>query len=156
MFSPDLPPILFASVKERPWGCFSNFAPSPLVIDEKRYPTSEHYFQSQKFVGNPAYAAQIAAASSPSAAAKLGRSRAYPIRPDWDAVRDAIMLRALRAKFGQNPDLREILTSSSPRKLVEHRAADSYWGDGRTGLGQNRLGVLLMQVRSGLLAQAAD
>jgi len=31
------------------YGCFSNFADYPIVVDGKRWPTSEHYFQAQKF-----------------------------------------------------------------------------------------------------------
>src|SRR5689334_9961193 len=31
------------------YGCFSNFAPYPIRLDGKSWPTSEHYFQAQKF-----------------------------------------------------------------------------------------------------------
>ena len=34
------------------FGEFSNFAPFPVQIDGKKWPTSEHYFQAQKFVGD--------------------------------------------------------------------------------------------------------
>jgi predicted NAD-dependent protein-ADP-ribosyltransferase YbiA (DUF1768 family) len=43
-----------------------------------------------------------------------------------------------------------MLVRTAERTLVEHTALDSYWGDGGDGTGKNRLGVLLMQVRSGL------
>ena len=60
------------------------------------------------------------------------------------------MLEALRAKFRQHPDLAERLLSSGDRLLVEHTRNDTYWGDGGDGTGMNRLGHLLMQVRTEL------
>ncbi|MEO1140885.1 MAG: NADAR family protein, partial [Pseudomonadota bacterium] len=32
-----------------PYGCFSNFSAHPILI-ETTWPTSEHYFQAQKFL----------------------------------------------------------------------------------------------------------
>ena len=40
--------------------------------------------------------------------------------------------------------------NTGDRKLVEHSPYDSYWGDGPDGNGQNRLGELLMRLRSAL------
>ncbi len=54
-------PILFYSVRESPYGCFSNFSPHPFEFDGKRWPTSEHYFQAQKFAGTPFREQQFAA-----------------------------------------------------------------------------------------------
>ena len=42
--------IHFYRVKER-YGEFSNFARYPVQLDGKIWPTSEHYFQAQKFTG---------------------------------------------------------------------------------------------------------
>jgi N-glycosidase YbiA len=33
------------------YGCFSNFAAHPIRLAGKTWPTSEHYFQAQKFAG---------------------------------------------------------------------------------------------------------
>jgi predicted NAD-dependent protein-ADP-ribosyltransferase YbiA (DUF1768 family) len=35
-------------------------------------------------------------------------------------------------------------------RYLEHTAKDSYWADGGNGSGLNRLGVILMEVRSHL------
>ena len=40
--------INFYSVSDE-FGQFSNFAPFPIVLDGQQWPTSEHYFQAQKF-----------------------------------------------------------------------------------------------------------
>ena len=41
--------IEFYSTKDA-YGAFSNFSAHPFDLDGKRWPTSEHYFQAQKFV----------------------------------------------------------------------------------------------------------
>ena len=48
------------------------------------------------------------------------------------------------------------LLASGDSLLVERAHKDSYWGDGGDGSGQNRLGQLLMQVRTELGAQAGS
>ena len=57
------------------------------------------------------------------------------------------MLKCFRAKFTQYKYLKQQLLDTGDRKLIEHTSNDSYWGDGRDGNGQNKLGKLLMQVR---------
>jgi ribA/ribD-fused uncharacterized protein len=66
------------------------------------------------------------------------------------------MLEGLRAKFRQHPDLCERLLNSGDRILIEHTANDAYWGDAGDGTGANRLGELLMQVRSELRQEAGE
>ena len=69
-------------------------------------------------------------------------------RSDWDTVKDDIMLKALRCKFAQHPDLMKKLWETGDRELIEHTANDSYWADGGgKGRGLNKLGKLLMKVR---------
>jgi N-glycosidase YbiA len=40
--------IHFYRVNDR-YGEFSNFAPCPIELNGRHWPTSEHYFQAQKF-----------------------------------------------------------------------------------------------------------
>jgi ribA/ribD-fused uncharacterized protein len=79
-----------------------------------------------------------------------------PLRRDWDSVKDAVMLEAVRAKFSQHADLKAILLATGDAVLVEHTERDSYWGDGGDGSGKNRLGQLLMQVRAELREASAS
>ena len=131
------------------FGCFSNFSPHPLRLKDRDWPTSEHYFQAQKFAGTPSEE-EIRRAASPMIAARMGRSRKRPLRPDWESSKDGIMMDALRAKFGQHEDLRRILIGTADRRIVEHTRNDRYWADGGDGTGKNRLGELLMQLRAEL------
>jgi ribA/ribD-fused uncharacterized protein len=133
------------------YGCFSNFSRHTVFLKGKRWPTSEHYFQAQKFAGTE-HEEAVRVCKKPSEAASMGRSRKLPLRRDWESVKEAVMLEALRAKFTQHEDLKATLLGTGDAKLVEHTANDSYWGDGGDGSGKNRLGLLLMQVRVELRA----
>jgi N-glycosidase YbiA len=132
-----------------PGGEFSNFSPHPFELKGKVWPTAEHYFQAQKFAGT-GHEEAIRQAKSPMIAARMGRSRARPLRPDWEAVKDDIMREALEAKFKQRPSLRSLLLETGDAELIEHTRNDSYWGDGGDGSGKNRLGQLLMELRTKL------
>lgn len=131
-----------------PYGHFSNFSPHPVVLDFK-YPTCEHYFQAQKFI-ELKYKIEIMRAASPMEAAKLGRKRDWPLRSDWETVKDEIMRAGVRTKVAQNSDVRELLLSTGAAVIVEHTANDVYWGDGGDGTGKNMLGTILMEIRSEL------
>jgi ribA/ribD-fused uncharacterized protein len=73
------------------------------------------------------------------------------VRPDWDKIKEEVMLRGLRAKFHQNLVLARMLLRTQNAMLREHTTKDLYWGDGGSKfLGANRLGALLMQVRQEL------
>ncbi len=140
--------IRFYSVRED-YGCFSNFSRHPIQLKGTTWPTSEHFFQAQKFAGTPDEK-QVREAKSPMIAARMGRSRERPLREDWETVKDAIMYEAVLAKFTQHDDLRETLLGTGDATIVEHTANDTYWGDGGDGRGKNMLGVTLMRVRDQL------
>lgn len=132
-----------------PFGQFSNFAPYPIEIDGKIYPTSEHYFQAMKFFGTP-HVEEARLIPTPQGVADFGRRRDLPMRKDWDAVRDNVMRMALRAKFTQHESLRLLLVGTGNATIIEHTEKDRYWGNGGDGTGKNRLGELLMELRSHL------
>lgn len=134
------------------YGCFSNFSRHHLFLKDKIWKTSEHYFQAQKFAGTE-FEEKVRLAPTPMEAAKLGRNRKFPFRKDWEEVKDEIMRDALRAKFTQNKELKQILIETGDSHLVEHTANDSYWADGGDGSGKNMLGILLMELREELKSE---
>lgn len=131
------------------YGEFSNFAPYPIRIGKKNWPTTEHYFQAMKFKNNADQEA-IRKANSPLLAARMGRDRKRTLRRDWESAKVNVMREALLAKFRQHDDLRALLLETGDAKLVEHTERDDYWGDGGEGRGKNMLGRLLMEVRTKL------
>lgn len=140
--------INFYSLRDK-YGEFSNFAPYPIMIEGKTWPTSEHFFQAQKFSGT-SHEEEIRLAKSPMIAAQMGRDRKRPLRPDWETVKDDIMRQALYAKFVQHPSLKEMLLATGEASIVEHTKNDSYWGDGGDGTGLNMLGKILVELREQL------
>jgi len=141
-------PIKFYSETAQ-WGEFSNFSPYVVMLNGKRWPTSEHYFQAQKF-DQKAYQEKIRKSASPMKAAELGRSRKVKIKANWDRKKDNVMYDVVYAKFTQHSSLKELLLSTGDALLIEHTENDSYWGNGGDGSGKNRLGKILMQVRQKL------
>jgi len=129
----------------------SNFEYAEVTIDGKTYKTNEHYFQACKAITEAEHEA-IRLVSSPKEAKHMGRQVAC--RSDWEGVKDAVMLKGLRAKFAVGSDLAVRLLATEDRPLIEGNPyGDRYWGAVRKGnqwVGKNRLGKLLMQVRQEL------
>lgn len=140
--------IRFYSASDE-YGAFSNFARYPVRIGGSLWPTTEHYFQAQKFEDSRARE-EVRKASTPMLAAQLGRDRRRKLRRDWQRVKVGIMRQAVEAKFRQHAELRELLLSTGDAKLVEHTDNDAFWGDGGDGSGRNELGRILMAVRDAL------
>jgi hypothetical protein len=60
----------------KPYGCFSNVSRHPIAIDGHSWPTSEHYFQAQKFLDAADVEAFCLAATPFEAAVGHGGARA--------------------------------------------------------------------------------
>ena len=143
--------IRFYSVADE-YGDFSNFAGFPIRLDGEVWPTSEHYFQAQKF-RDRSVRKKIRKANSPMIAARMGRDRSLPLRRDWESVKVEVMRKAVRAKFTQHDELRTLLLETGDAKIVEHTENDAYWGDVGDGSGKNMLGRILMEVRDWIRSQ---
>ena len=69
---------------------------------------------------------------------------------DWDAVKTTYMYEIVKAKFMQNAELRIKLLETGNEHLEEGNTwGDRIWGT-VNGVGQNRLGKILMRVREEL------
>ena len=83
---------------------------------------------------------------NPSEAKRLGRR--VKLRGDWEAVKDTVMYEICKAKFSQNPDLADKLVATKDAELIEGNTwGDRIWGV-CDGVGENRLGKILMRVRT--------
>ena len=131
------------------YGEFSNFALFPIIIEGVLWPTSEHFYQAQKF-NELELQKRVRAAATPYLAAQIGRDPNLPMREDWDNVRDGFMLIALNAKYSQYSVLKELLLSTNHAHIFEHTKNDCYWADCGDRTGKNMLGLQLMQIRAEL------
>ena len=130
-------------------GAWSNH---PFLLEDKQWPTVEHYYQAMKFE-DPSAQEKVRTAASPKQARKLGRSRFRRIRKDWKKVKSVYMTRALYTKCKTHPDVAEQLLKTGSSKLVENSLYDYYWGCGRDRRGTNMYGQVLMNVRDKLLSE---
>jgi len=149
MKDPFPPDTLYFYAQVDAYAEFSNFAPFGIAMEGVWWPTAEHYFQAQKF-RDAAYRDRIRRAVGPKQAKTLGMTRALPLREDWEAVKEGIMLDAVLVKFKTHPALAGMLLETGERMIVENAPGDAYWGCGPDGQGLNKLGQILMQVREKL------
>jgi ribA/ribD-fused uncharacterized protein len=140
-------PIKFFG-RDGQYAIFSNFAYTPLVIDDLRYKTGEHYFQSMKFIEtDPEYAEIVRNAHTPKEAKRLGCSKEHRISRNWNSSgRVVVMERLLFCKALQNNKFRDLLLGSGEKEIVE-ASWDTFWGEGKTGDGENMMGKLLGELR---------
>jgi ribA/ribD-fused uncharacterized protein len=127
----------------------SNFAPFDIDLDGERWPTTEHYYQARKFADS-SLQAKIRNADKPIIAKNMADKHSNKMRLDWDAVKDEVMYRAVRRKFELHGELRALLLATGDEEIAESAPNDYYWGVGREGTGQNKLGKIIMRIRDEL------
>jgi ribA/ribD-fused uncharacterized protein len=137
------------------FGALSNMASGyPLRVNGELVGSSEGLYQACRFAHQPAWQAEIISQSNPMTARmkakKDGRLKDHS-RPDWDAVRVAVMRWVLRVKLAQHfPALSAVLQATGERPIVEKSRDENYWGAQEKGgrlHGHNHLGLLLMELR---------
>ena len=133
----------------------SNFAHSPITFKGKTWLTVEHVFQAAKTLDENKRE-QIRLALTPGKAKHMGRK--VHLRSDWEQIKKEIMLKSIRLKFKQNPELKEKLLRTGDAVLIEGNTwHDNIWGDCcclkcQKIKGKNVLGEILMKVRDELAA----
>ena len=131
------------------WGWLSNFAPVIIIMRGKHYPSVEHAYAAAKTL-DPLSRARIAKAKTPAHAKELGTF--VLMRPGWDDMKLTVMHGLLRAKFRQYPYSGLLLDTGDAIIIERNWWHDTYWGV-HAGVGQNNLGLLIMQVRDELRNQ---
>lgn len=138
-------PILFYSKSPQyPW--LSNFSPHKFKLEGWRWSSVEHYYQAQKFLNTDTFE-QIRNAVTPLKARKIAQNRSLVPRSDWLEIREKVMCKAVYAKFEQNRKLAQSLLATAPEILIHRSSKDLFWGQNEAGIGSNRLGEILMEVR---------
>jgi ribA/ribD-fused uncharacterized protein len=129
-----------------PHAYLSNFFPAVVTFADRDYPTVEHAYQAAKSK-KKRDREKMLSMQTPYDAKHLGRS--FELRPDWERIKEKIMLMLLRQKFDQQPFKRWLIETDDAELIEGNYWNDTYWGV-CNGEGQNRLGMLLMQVRDEL------
>ena len=149
---------------EEPYGFLSNWYPSDIAVDGKRFSSTEQYIMYKKcmILGDEAAAKQVMATDDPEQQQAIGRSARNYHNTVWDGICQVVAMRGLLAKFSQHDDLRRKLLETGDAYLVECARSDHRWAcgiglydDDRRDIdrwkGKNILGFALMEVRQALI-----
>jgi ribA/ribD-fused uncharacterized protein len=150
--------VRFYRASEKPYGAFSNLYRREIEFEGEKFATSEHAYQAGK-ARKPAVRKWLMEAPSPALLAMAAHGLyVWDINSDWSKIKFDRMKRVLQAKFTQHEDLKQLLLSTGTARLVESATVDNavnrLWGE-VNGVGNNKLGEMLMEVRAEILAAAA-
>lgn len=135
---------------------FDNFSSFQVSYKGKLYPTSEHAYNSAKFLEtNPILAEKIRRCKSAHLAQKIARENKDKQNPNWENIKLSIMKEILICKVEQHEYVLKKLLQSGKRFLFEDSWRDPYWGWGEDKKGQNMLGKLWMEVRKEIIEKQA-
>lgn len=114
---------------------YRTFMSAIFWVDDTRYPTVEHAYQASKTLNKDERMA-IVRAKHAGDAKRLGKN--LTLRPGWEDIKVAVMLKLLRQKFGYgiskggqiHPDELSIkLILTGDKDLVEgNNWGDEFWG----------------------------
>ena len=143
--------------------CFSQWYDCWFMVGDVDYHTTEQYMMASKALlfGDEETYREIMEAEGPDRYKKLGRKVRGFESAVWDDKKYGIVVEGNKAKFSQNPELKEFLLSTGDALLVEASPYDTIWGIGldmKTAMsgsvdewkGENLLGCALMEVRDWL------
>ena len=129
---------------ENEYSFLSNFFKIDVTYNGITFKNNEAAFQAQKCPSRINEFINL----SPNKAKRLGRK--VELRSDWDQVKDQIMYEICKCKFTQHPILKFMLINTYGHTLIEGNWwNDTYWGVCK-GVGQNKLGKILMRIREEL------
>ena len=113
-------------------GVFSQWYPSPMVIDGVEYSCAEQYMMAQKarLFGDEVALKAIMASCSPSEQKAIGKTVRGFKKWVWEAVAKDVVARGNLAKFTSTPELYDGLMETVGMRLVEASPTDVIWGIG--------------------------
>ena len=124
----------------------SNFYHSPVKYRNLIYLNAEAAFQAQK--ESCEKDKEQYTRMNPAQAKLVGRN--CNLREDWEEIKEQTMYEIVKAKFTQNEALARLLLATGDAYLEE----GNWWHDTTrgvcNGVGQNKLGKILMRVREEL------
>ena len=145
-------------------GCFSQWYPAKMEIDGVVYSNCEQYMMAKKALamGDIESYVLIMHETDPGEIKKLGRGVRDFDHKKWDSWKEKIIYDGNYAKFFQNDELAEKLLQTGEAILAEASPYDKIYGIGlaaddprakdmKQWMGQNLMGVTLMEIRKELL-----
>lgn len=142
---------------DAPWGIFSNFGRTPLVVNGVSFDCSEKLFQVMKFADMASRKAVFKAKGQTMKMKAKHQEKVGTVRPDWGEIIVDAMKFCLMQKYSQSEAFRTELERSRGLFIVEDQTTfpkknPDTWGvkqsgDGKEYIGPNLMGRLLMELR---------
>ncbi len=145
----------FCKVAEE-WGVLGNFAPTPIVVDGVPFDYTEKLFQVMKFADEESRKIIYSQKGQPIKMKAKHQEKMGVVRHDWGRIFIDAMKFCLMQKYSQSEVFRKELERSKGLFIVEQQAnprrpAGAYSAklsvDGKTWIGPNIMGRLLMELR---------
>ena len=131
-------------------GYLSNLYPAPMEFrcrdGIRAFADAERAYQFQKFTDIKAAEWAVAAPSAHLVAIVGHGLFPFDVVPGWNDRKTIVMQEVVLAKFMQHPELARKLKHTGVATIPE-LCDDHFWGSGKNGKGQNRLGYILLYVR---------
>ena len=151
------------NVKKITAACLSQWYDCQFEVDGVHYHTTEQFMMASKarLFGDNEVFNEIMSATTPHDYKKLGRMVSGFVPETWNVRKYDIVVQGNKAKFSQNPVLKEYLLSTGDAILAEASPYDKIWGicldrehaekgSVEQWRGENLLGCALMEVRDWL------
>lgn len=135
---------------EQEFYVLSNFSSFTLMWRGFKFDTSEAVYHWEKFPEYPNLQDYIRNAPSAHDAYHFAQRYKSLYRPDWDNVKVNIMREILLEKVKQHPYVKQKLSETGDRELIEDSWRDNFWGWGPNKDGRNVLGKLWMEIRDSI------
>lgn len=142
---------------DAPWGIFSNFGRTPLVVDGVSFDCSEKLFQVMKFADTESRRTVYTAKGQTMKMKAKHQEKVGTVRPEWGEIIVDAMKFCLMQKYVQSEAFRIELERSRGLFIVEDQTTfpkknPDTWGvkqsgDGKEYIGPNLMGRLLMELR---------
>ncbi len=130
------------------FGFLSNMSECEIRFGGLVFNSVEHAYQFHK-TSSPTERDKILKSKTPKQSKLISKNFKH-IRSDWHEVKEDIMYKLVKIKFTDNEDYRQGLCMTQGIELVEGNWwGDTFWGV-CDGVGENKLGKILMKVRDEL------
>lgn len=118
------------------------------------FPTSEHFYQSMKYVDHPEVQNEIIGEKNPILMKNKQKKHRELVRRDWDELKEIIMEITVHLKLVSHwVKFGNLLVESGGKEIVEISKKDSFWGmipqtsNSEILVGENKLGDILVRFR---------
>jgi ribA/ribD-fused uncharacterized protein len=135
-----------SSAGTSPHRIYSPLYKQAFTVDDKEFPTVEHYAQYKKFIATDPEYAESLLDKAPATLRMAGKTKAHEADPAYN-MEEAYRF-GYSAQIAQHEEFKAALLATGEAKIEAEYPADDVLGIGEDGTGENLLGFALMALRT--------